>query len=172
MENEEHITRDDGQVVTNLTEAVGNGGDTTETDSPSDDDGQRAEGEADSLRAAIREQAREDESPNAATFTLREILGGDFLTVAMIRRHLILILVVVAFCVVYVANRYGCQNDMIEIDRLERALTDARYKALSTSSELTELCRESNVLKRLRQSKDSMLTEPDQPPYIIKTDKE
>lgn len=142
-------------------------------DVPADAEGEgdaavAADDDINSLREAIREQAREDENPAAATFTLRKILGGDFLTVAMMRRHLILILVVAAFAIVYVSNRYRGQNDLIEIDRLEKALIDAKYKALSTSSELTELCRESNVLKMLRQSKDSMLTEPDQPPYIIK----
>ena len=56
---------------------------------------------------------------------------------------------------------------MLEIDRLNAELTDAKYKALSSSSELTEKCRESNVLDLLRNNKDSVLKIANQPPYII-----
>ena len=41
---------------------------------------------------------------------------------------------------------------MILIDKMEGELKDAKYKALSSSSTLTERCRESRVLKVLRQN--------------------
>jgi len=69
--------------------------------------------------------------------------------------------------VVYVAVRYQCQQDMILIDKMEGQLKDAKYKALSSSSTLTERCRESQVLKVLRENHDSLLRISDQPPYII-----
>ena len=56
---------------------------------------------------------------------------------------------------------------MILIDKMEGQLKDAKYKALSSSSTLTERCRESQVLKVLRESHDSLLRISDQPPYII-----
>ena len=56
---------------------------------------------------------------------------------------------------------------MLTIDRLENDLKDAKYKALSSSSTLTEKCRESHVLDVLKQNKDSLLHQADQPPYII-----
>ena len=68
---------------------------------------------------------------------------------------------------VYVGFRYQCQKDVIEISDLEKVLTDAKYKALASSSNLTELCRQSNVLKVLRENNDSLLRISDQPPYII-----
>ena len=67
----------------------------------------------------------------------------------------------------YVAFRYQCQQDMIKISQLESELKDAKYRALSSSSTLTERCRESQVLEVLRQNKDSVLHASDQPPYII-----
>jgi hypothetical protein len=73
----------------------------------------------------------------------------------------------VAFAIVYVAFRYQCQQDMITIDKLERDLMDAKFKALSSSSTLTEKCRESHVLDVLKQNQDSLLHQADQPPYII-----
>ena len=74
---------------------------------------------------------------------------------------------IVALATAYVAIRYQCQQDVIAIDRLNAELTDAKYKALSSSSTLTEKCRESHVLDILKMNKDSLLHIADQPPYII-----
>ncbi len=119
------------------------------------------------LQNAIREQAREDEQEQSRNFTLRKILGGDFLTARMIRQQIGLILLIVFFTIIYISNRYSCDKDLIEIDRLNKELQDAKFKALSSSSELTERCRESNVLQMLKNNKDSTLKIPSQPPYII-----
>lgn len=91
------------------------------------------------LQEAIKEQAREDESEHSATFTLRKILGGDFLTAEMLRRQIGVVLLVLFFIIVYISNRYSCQKSLIEIDQLNMELQDAKYKALSSASELTEM---------------------------------
>ena len=120
-----------------------------------------------SLQEAIKEQAREDEAAQSTTFTLRKILGGDFLTAEMLRRQIGVILLIVVFVIIYISNRYSCQQKMLEIDKLNIELQDAKYKSLSSASELTERCRESNVLDMLKTNKDSLLKIPAQPPYII-----
>ena len=93
----------------------------------------------------IKEQAREEDPKLTSAVTLRSILGGDFLTAAMVRRQIWLFVLMVIFTVVYVAFRYQCQQDMIAIDKLEKEVLDAKYRALSCSSTLTEKCRESHV---------------------------
>ena len=98
---------------------------------------------------------------------LRTILGGDLLTAQSVRSQIWLFLVIVAFTIIYVAFRYQCQQDLLTIDKLENELKDAKFKALSSSSTLTERCRESHVLDILKQNKDSLLHQADQPPYII-----
>ena len=115
----------------------------------------------------IKEQAREEDPKLTPALTLRTILGGDFLTADMVRRQIWLFVLMVVFTIVYVAFRYQCQQDMIAIDKLEKELLDAKYRALSCSSTLTEKCRESHVLHALKQNKDSLLHVPNQPPYII-----
>ena len=115
----------------------------------------------------IKEQAREEDPKLTPTLTLRTILGGDFLTADMVRRQIWLFVLMVIFTILYVAFRYQCQQDMIAIDKLEKEVLDAKYKALSSSSTLTEKCRESHVLEALKQNKDSLLHIADQPPYII-----
>ena len=115
----------------------------------------------------IKEQAKEEDPKLTPALTLRTILGGDFLTADMVRRQIWLFLLMVVFTIVYVAFRYQCQQDLIAIDKLEKEVLDAKYKALSCSSTLTEKCRESHVLEALKQNKDSVLHVADQPPYII-----
>ena len=120
-----------------------------------------------SLSEVIREQATEDEAPQSRTFSLRKILGGDILSTSFMRRQIWLFLLIALFIVVYIANRYSCQQDIIEIDALQKELKDAKYKALSRNSKLTEESRQSNVLDMLKNNKDSTLKLPTQPPYII-----
>lgn len=119
------------------------------------------------IKKAIAEQAREDERPQSSNFTLRKILGGDILTAQMLRNNIWLIVLVVFFAVIYITNRYQVQKDLIELDRLKAELDDAKYRALSSSSNLTEKSRESHVLETLSQGPDSSLKMSDRPPYII-----
>ena len=115
----------------------------------------------------IKENAKEEDPKFSSTMSLRTILGGDFLTAQMVRHHIGIIVLIVVFAIVYVAFRYQCQQDMIAIDKMEKELLDAKYKALSSNSTLTEKCRESHVLDALKNNKDSLLHVSDQPPYII-----
>ena len=115
----------------------------------------------------IKETVKEEDPKLSSSLTLRTILGGDFLTAEMVRHQIWLIVLIVLFAIVYVAFRYQCQQDMIAIDKMEKELLDAKYKALSSSSTLTEKCRESHVMDALRNNKDSVLHIADQPPYII-----
>ena len=120
----------------------------------------------------IKENAKEEDPKFSSATTLRTILGGDFLTAEMVRHQIWLLILIVLFAIVYVAFRYQCQQDMITINQLELKLKDAKFKALSSSSTLTEKCRESHVLEILKQNKDSLLHHADQPPYIIQVPEE
>lgn len=120
-----------------------------------------------SLKEALMERATEDEAPASAKFTLKKVLGGDILSTETLRNQIWVILLVVVFMIAYIANRYSIQKDLLEIDRLNTRLQDAKYKALSSSSKLTEISRESHVLDMLKDNKDSVLKIPSQPPYII-----
>jgi hypothetical protein len=136
-----------------------------ESDKPADD-------LSPTLKEVIEEQATEDEAPITSALTLRKILGGDILTTSAIRRQIWLFLLIAFFAILYIANRYSCQQDLIEIDKLQKELQDAKYRALSSSSQLTEKSRESNVLDMLKNNNDSSLHIANQPPYIINVPEE
>lgn len=125
-------------------------------------------GESDpSFREILREQIHEEEQAQSPTFSVIKILGGDFFTSQILRRQIWLMLLIFAFMIMYVSNRYSCQKSMLEIDNLRKELQDAKYKALSTSSSLTERSRQSKVLDMLKENNDSVLHIATQPPYII-----
>lgn len=115
----------------------------------------------------IKENVREEDPKLSPAVTLRSILGGDFLSADLVRGQIGVFLLIVLFSIVYVAFRYQCQQDMIKIAEMENRLQDAKYKAMSCASTLTERSRESRVLEILRQQKDSVLKISDQPPYLI-----
>ncbi len=133
--------------------------------------GEEDNAESEEMITAINElkatASEDDVRMPPGTATLRKILGGDILSNKLVRGQIWLIILVVAFCIAYVAIRYQCQQDLIEIDKLKNELQDAKYRALSSSSNLTEKCRESRIMEQLKASPDSMLTTSKQPPYKI-----
>lgn len=142
---------------------------------PEGEDGQgKAEGPKDDVPSTLqrmKESASEDDDAPVASLTLKQIVGGDYLF-AVVRHHVALIMLIVLMLVVYVGVRYQCEQDVLEINQLEKDLVDAKYKAMSSSSNLTELCRQSHVLNVLRENQDTLLQLSDQPPFIIQVPEE
>lgn len=125
------------------------------------------EEQAKTLSEAIAKQAVEEENPSSSSFSLAKILGGDIWSAQVVRKQIWLIVIIVVFTFIYITNRYHVQKSLIEIDRLKKELQDTKYKALSSSSKITEKSRESKVLEQLRTNKDSLLHMATQPPYIV-----
>ena len=135
-------------------------------------DSQKAAPQPESMLDKIKQQANEDDDTSVGVQTLRQILGGDILSAQMVRSQIWLLLLIVLFIVVGVAFRYQCQQDTITISQLEDKLVDAKYRALSASSKLTEQCRESRVLDALKANQNDELKISKQPPYIINVEHE
>lgn len=134
-------------------------------DSNNDTDDEREEGK--SLADVIRERANEVERRPLGSLTLKSIVGGDILATTAVRKQIGVIMLIVLFMLVYISDRYSCQQSLIQIDKLNEELNDAKAKVLSSSSKLTEKSRESRVLEMLQACKDSTLHISTQPPYII-----
>ena len=63
-------------------------------------------------------------------------IGGDVLDSGFMRRQARLLVLIMVLVIFYINNRYECQKQLIEIDRLEKELTDVKYDALTRKSEL------------------------------------
>lgn len=133
---------------------------------------QEAAPKAPTLSEIIREHATDDDAPQGSNLTLGKIIGGDILSAAFMRRQVWVMLLATFFIILYITNRYSCQRSLTEVDSLTRALREAKYRSLSSSSQLVEMTRESRVLERLQACKDSTLRIATQPPYIVNVPQE
>ena len=141
-----------------------------DSNKPQDDDNET--GPLKSVAEMVKERATEgDSKPNAAT-NLRSIINGDMLNAKVVRNQIGVFFLITFFVFIYISNRYACQRNLVKINKLTKELTDAKFRALSSTSELTEKSRESRVLDMLRACQDSTLHIASQPPYIITVPKE
>ena len=121
----------------------------------------------------LEEDKKQEEAPNEKTnrsgngMSFKNIVGGDILTHDFFRRQVLLLLLVVFYAILYISNRYDCQQKMIEIDRLKKELTDVKYNALTRSSELTEKSRQSKIEEYVSKEESQLQTSTN-PPYLIK----
>ena len=114
-------------------------------------------------------EATEQERNQAAHITWRTILGGDILTHDFLRRQANLVILIVILTILYIDNRYSCQQELIEIDKLKKELIDIKYDALTLSSQLTEKSRQSKIEEYITAG-GKELEAATTPPNIIKKD--
>ena len=96
----------------------------------------------------------------------KNIIGGDILAADFFRRQTKLLVLIMLLVIFYIHNRYAAQQQMIEIDRLKKELTDIKYDALTRSSELMERSRQSRIEEYIS-TKESDLQTATQPPFLI-----
>lgn len=133
------------------------------TESKADKDNRRAV-------KALRELTDIDNENVKRSVSLREVLGGDILAGPWFRKQFWYMVLLVGLAVFYVSNRYQSQQELIEIDHLQKQLLDVSYNELTRSSELLERTRRSRVEEYLRTSNDSTLQSATTSPYILKVD--
>ncbi len=156
------------------TAKVGNGGKGGNDGENGKKDGtsEKKSGFRTTLTRLFRGDFDQDDEQITGEVTLNKIFGGDILSAAFLQRQILVIILIAAFIVLYISNRYSCQRSLGTIATLTRTLQEEKYKALSINSQLTEMTRESHVLEYLRTSKDSVLHIATQPPYIINVPEE
>ena len=79
-----------------------------------------------------------------------------------------LLLLCLAGIFLYITNGYQAQVEMMKETELEAELKDWRYRSITRVSELTLLCRQSQLEQKLREQGDSTLLPSKVAPYIIK----
>jgi len=111
------------------------------------------------------EKVKKTAPANGMSF--KSILGGEILANDFFRRQTKLMILIMVFILFYISNRYSCQQQMIEIDKLKQELIDIKYDALTRSSELMEKSRQSRIEEYIA-TQESELQTSTNPPYLIK----
>lgn len=78
-----------------------------------------------------------------------------------------MLLLVLAGIFLYITNGYQAQVEMMKETELEAELKDWRYRSITRVSELTQLCRQSQLEQKLREQGDSTLAPSKVAPFII-----
>lgn len=102
--------------------------------------------------------------------SLYTLLFGDFLTADTLRHNAGFIVLVVVCMLLYIGNGYSTQQELIEVNSLKEQVEDARYNALTRSSELLEKSRQSHIEEYLYSKGDSSLQTATTSPYVLIVD--
>ena len=116
-----------------------------------------------------KSQKDKKENPSSKHMSIRSILGGDILANDFLKRQTSLLILVMILNILYIDNRYSSQQELIEIDKLKKKLTDTKYNALTRSSELMEKSRQSRIEEYIS-TEDSPLETATNRPYLIQKD--
>jgi len=107
----------------------------------------------------------DDESEELTIEGIRQVLDAAPRWFLRQWKLLLLCLVGVFF---YITNGYQAQVELMKETELEAELKDWRYRSITRVSELTLLCRQSQLEEKLREQGDSTLLTSKTAPYIIK----
>jgi cell division protein FtsL len=101
---------------------------------------------------------------------MRELLSGTMISEKIILRNLGYISLVTLLAALFIMNRFHAEKVTREMSRLQREVRDLRSESLSTSSDLVQASRQSEVLKHVRE-RGLNLEELKVPPYKLIVDK-
>lgn len=98
--------------------------------------------------------------------SLRDIIGGEILNKNFVKKQFGVILLLSALSFFYIGNRFHCEKQLAEIDKLQQELKKSKYTYLTISCDLMTLSRQSKV-EEIIKNKGIMLEESTTPPYKI-----
>ena len=115
-----------------------------------------------------KKQKKQKENASPKHMSIRSILGGDILANDFFKRQTSLLILIMVLTILYIDNRYTSQQELIEIDRLKKELTDIKYDALTRSSELMEKSRQSRIEEYISTEESHLETSTNRPFLITK----
>ncbi|MBI9063450.1 MAG: hypothetical protein JEZ14_15820 [Marinilabiliaceae bacterium] len=99
--------------------------------------------------------------------SLRDLINGQILTRSLVAKQMPFIVFISFFGFLYIGNHYRTEELMREVATLNKDLKELRYEAITTSSELMYMSKQSEVLKKIKVS-GLQLEELTEPPRKLK----
>ncbi len=99
--------------------------------------------------------------------SFRDIVNGRLFTRSLIANQLPFAMFLAFFAFLYIGNHYRMEEQMRQIAELNKELKSLRYEAITTSSELMFMSKQSEVLKKIK-AKNLELEELTEPPRRLK----
>jgi hypothetical protein len=112
-------------------------------------------------------EAKEDKTKKASTGSLlKELMSGSMITEKIILKNLGFLLLLTLLGAIYIANRFHEERITRETTRLEREVKDLRSESLSTSADLMNASKQSEVFRLLKEH-GLNLEELREPPFKL-----
>ena len=98
-------------------------------------------------------------------WSVMQLLAGDLLMHPFVKRQMGLIVLIVCLAVLYEGNRYGCQKQVVEIQRVRKEVIDLHNESVALHNELMQKSLQSNIERRL--GEDNQLKPATAAPIVI-----
>ena len=98
---------------------------------------------------------------------VKGIFDGSLLTRDSVINQLPFILFIVVIGIIYIGNRYHAEKVIRETSAIQTELKDLRSEAITASSELMYISKQSEVIKLIKEKKLDLI-ESSEPPKVIK----
>jgi cell division protein FtsL len=116
--------------------------------------------------AEIKEKEGKKVSPAKSRSFMKELLSGSMVTERIILKNLWYVLLITLLTAIYIGNRFHAEKITRELTKTESEVRDLRSESLSTSADLMNLSRQSEV-NNLIKERGLTLEELKTPPYKV-----
>lgn len=118
-----------------------------------------------------KEEKKEEKTRKVTTGALlKDLMSGSTITDKIILKNLGYILLLTLLGAIYIANRFHAEKLTRETSRLQKEVKDLRSESLSTSADLMNSSKQSEVFRLVRE-KELNLEELREPPFELIVDK-
>ncbi len=97
---------------------------------------------------------------------LKDLLSGSTISEKIILKNLGYVFLVTFLAAIYIGNRFHAEKVTREMTRLQREVRDMKAESLSTSADLMDISRQSEVYREVK-DKGLNLEELKTPPYKL-----
>lgn len=117
----------------------------------------------------VKEKDKTKKKATTGSF-IKELLSGSMVTEKIILKNIWFVLLVTFLAAVYIGNRFNAEKVTRETTRLQKEVKDLRAESLSTSADLMEISRQSEVYSLIKR-RNINLEELKTPPYKLLVDR-
>ncbi len=111
-----------------------------------------------------------EELKETSSGSIKDFIDGSILTKSAVVQQLPFVLFLVALGIFYISNRYRSERVYRDMVSLEKELKDLRFEAITTTSDLMYMSKQSEVVKRVKREGLDLI-ESTEPPIKIYLEK-
>ncbi len=111
-----------------------------------------------------------EELKETSSGSIKDFIDGSILTKSAVVQQLPFVLFLVGIGIFYISNRYRSERVYRDMISLEKELKDLRFEAITTTSDLMYMSKQSEVVKRVKREGLDLI-ESTEPPIKIYLEK-